>query len=75
MKYFITIFFIFLITPIVIAQERKKESNYFLDKDQRLFNRIKDSFKSPPSIIKKESCKTNSIKPIFIHRIVFDSDE
>jgi len=29
MKYFITIFFIFLITPIVIAQERKKESNYF----------------------------------------------
>ena len=45
---------------------RKKESNYFLDKDQRLFNRIKDSFKSPPSIIKKESCKTNLIKPIFI---------
>ena len=29
MKYFITIFFILLITPIVIAQERKKESNYF----------------------------------------------
>ena len=45
---------------------RKKESNYFIDKDQRLFTRIKDSFKSPPSIIKKASCKTNSIKPIFI---------
>jgi len=45
---------------------RKKEANYFFDKDQRLFARIKESFKSPPSVVKKSSCKPTSIRPIFI---------
>ncbi len=45
---------------------RKEETKYFIDKDQQLFSRIKDSFKSPPSVVKKTSCKSTSIRPIFI---------
>jgi len=45
---------------------RKEETKYFIDKDQQLFSRIKDSFKFPPSAVKKSSCKSTSIRPIFI---------
>jgi len=45
---------------------RKEEVNYFIDKDQQLFSRIKDSFKSLPSAVKKSSCVSTSIRPIFI---------
>jgi tetratricopeptide (TPR) repeat protein len=45
---------------------RKEEAKYFIDKDQQLFSRIKDSFKSPPSTVKKSSFKSSSIRPIFI---------
>ena len=45
---------------------RKEEAKYFIDKDQQLFSRIKDSFKFPPTAVKKSSCKSTSIRPIFI---------
>ena len=45
---------------------RKEENKYFIGKDQQLFSRIKDSFKFPPSAVKKSSCKLTSLRPIFI---------
>ncbi len=39
---------------------RKEETKYFIDKDQQLFSRIKDSFKFPPSAVKKSSCKSSN---------------
>lgn len=44
---------------------RKQEVNYSFEKDQSLFSRIKETFESPPSILKKSSLG-NEIKPIFI---------
>ncbi|MDB9865970.1 sulfotransferase [Candidatus Thioglobus sp.] len=45
---------------------RKKEANYFFDKDQKLFSIIKEVFENPPTIISKSLSKTTSIRPIFI---------
>jgi len=45
---------------------RKKELNYVIDKDKKLFSRIKEPFKSPPSILQKSLCKDTSVRPIFI---------
>ena len=44
---------------------RKQEANYSFEKDQSLFSRIKETFESPPSIL-KESSLGNEIRPIFI---------
>ena len=45
---------------------RKKELNYSIERDQKLFLRIKETFKMPPSIFNSSELKTKSIKPIFI---------
>ena len=42
---------------------RKNELNYSIDRDLKLFSRIKQSFSKPPSIIKMSA---NPIRPIFI---------
>ncbi len=45
---------------------RKEELNYFFDKDQKLFSRIKEPFKSSTPVIQKSSFKQAPIRPIFI---------
>ena len=45
---------------------RKIDLNYSFDNDQQLFSKIKKKFKSLPSIIKKSSFWTSTIRPIFI---------
>ena len=45
---------------------RKKELNYSIDKDQKLFARIKEAFKFVPSTLNISSFKSNLIRPIFI---------
>ena len=44
---------------------RKKELNYFIDNDQKVFSRIKETF-IPPPILKKLSFNPSSMMPIFI---------
>jgi tetratricopeptide (TPR) repeat protein len=44
---------------------RKEELNYTFERDQKYFNTIKESFRSPP-IIEKSSYIPTTIKPIFI---------
>ena len=45
---------------------RKKELNYSIERDQKLFLRIKETFKIPPSIFNSSEIKTKPNKPIFI---------
>jgi len=45
---------------------RKKELDYSIDKDQKLFSTIKKAFKSPPEILHIPHSKLNSKRPIFI---------
>jgi Tfp pilus assembly protein PilF len=45
---------------------RKKESGYSFDRDISLFYNIKESFKSPPSILNHSEINSEDIKPIFI---------
>ncbi|MDA8905989.1 sulfotransferase [Candidatus Thioglobus sp.] len=45
---------------------RKKEAEYFFDKDQKLFSRIKKVFEFQHANISKSSCKSTTIRPIFI---------
>tara|TARA_B110000008_G_scaffold187448_1_gene186237 strand:+ start:297 stop:1958 length:1662 start_codon:yes stop_codon:yes gene_type:complete len=45
---------------------RKKELEYSIDKDQKLFSTIKKAFKSPPKILDIPYSKLNSKRPIFI---------
>jgi len=45
---------------------RKKELNYSIDRDIKLFSRIKEAFNPPPSFERKARSKPNSLKPIFI---------
>ena len=45
---------------------RKKELNYSIERDQKLFLRIKETFKMPPSIFNSSEIKTKPNKPIFI---------
>ena len=45
---------------------RKKESGYSFDKDINLFYNIKESFKSPPSVLNHSVINSEDIKPIFI---------
>ena len=45
---------------------RKKESGYSFDKDIKLFYNIKESFKSPPSVLNHSEINSEDIKPIFI---------
>ena len=45
---------------------RKKELNYSIKRDQKLFSRIKETFTTPPSIFNLSEFQTKPIKPIFI---------
>ena len=45
---------------------RKQELNYSIDKDREIFSRIKEIFKTPPSVLKNSSLNPSSIRPIFI---------
>ena len=45
---------------------RKKELNYSIEKDKKLFSRIKEAFSSLPVELNLSSSKKDSIKPIFI---------
>ena len=45
---------------------RKKELNYTIDKDRKLFSRIKQTFKYPPEILDISETKSSSKRPIFI---------
>jgi len=45
---------------------RKKELNYSIERDLKLFSRIKESFNPLPSFVNKTSSKLNSLRPIFI---------
>jgi len=45
---------------------RKKELNYSIERDLKLFSRIKESFNPLPSFVNKTSSKLNSLCPIFI---------
>ena len=45
---------------------RKKELNYSIERDQKLFLRIKETFKMPPSVFNSSELKMKPIKPIFI---------
>lgn len=45
---------------------RKNELDYSIDKDQKLFSKIKDSFSVPPCKVKITKNDKSSIKPIFI---------
>jgi tetratricopeptide (TPR) repeat protein len=45
---------------------RKKDSGYHFDKDVSLFINIKESFKSPPSILSHSEINSEDIQPIFI---------
>ena len=45
---------------------RKKELNYSIDKDKKLFAHIKETFKFIPSVHNLASSNPNSISPIFI---------
>ena len=45
---------------------RKNESGYSFDKDLNLFYNIKESFKSPPSVLNHSEINSQDIKPIFI---------
>lgn len=45
---------------------RKKELNYSIEKDQKLFARIKETFESPPSIISLPKSRLKNVRPIFI---------
>ena len=45
---------------------RKNESGYSFDKDINLFDNIKESFKSPPSVLNHSEINSQDIKPIFI---------
>ena len=45
---------------------RKKELNYSIERDQKLFSRIKETFNNPPFEINFTKFKIKSIKPIFI---------
>ena len=45
---------------------RKKELNYTIDKDQKLFSRIKQTFTNPPKILDISAPTSTSIRPIFI---------
>ena len=44
---------------------RKEELNYTIERDQKYFSTIKESFKSPPLSIKKSLYSPTNIKPIF----------
>ena len=45
---------------------RKKELNYSIERDLKLFSRIKEAFNPLPSDINKKSSNSNSLRPIFI---------
>jgi tetratricopeptide (TPR) repeat protein len=45
---------------------RKKELNYSIERDQKLFSRIKETFNNPPFEINYTKLNIKSIKPIFI---------
>ena len=45
---------------------RKKELNYSIEKDQRLFSRIKETFEFLPSIVSIPKTKLDIVRPIFI---------
>jgi Tfp pilus assembly protein PilF len=45
---------------------RKEESEYFFEKDQKLFSRIKKTFNNPPKPLDGLILNTSKIKPIFI---------
>jgi len=45
---------------------RKKELNYSIERDFKLFSRIKESFSPPPSDVSRATFKSDSPKPIFI---------
>ncbi len=45
---------------------RKEESEYFFDKDKKLFARIKKTFKNPPKPLDGSIIKSSKKRPIFI---------
>ena len=45
---------------------RKNELNYTIEKDQKLFNRIREVFESPLDSLKRSIIKYSKIRPIFI---------
>ena len=45
---------------------RKKELNYTIDKDQKLFSRIRETFKFPPSSLNESITNKDKIRLIFI---------
>ncbi|MBT6169586.1 MAG: tetratricopeptide repeat protein [Flavobacteriaceae bacterium] len=45
---------------------RKKELNYTINKDKKLFARIKETFNKLPAVLEINESKPTSIKPIFI---------
>jgi len=45
---------------------RKKELNYSIERDIKLFSRIKEAFNPPPSILGQKKSKLSSLRPIFI---------
>ncbi len=45
---------------------RKKELNYSIERDIKLFSRIKEAFNPPPLALKKVSSKVDTLRPIFI---------
>ena len=45
---------------------RKKELNYSIERDFKLFTRIKEAFNPPPSILRKPLNDSSTITPIFI---------
>ena len=45
---------------------RKKELNYSIERDIKLFSRIKEAFNPPPAIVRQKKIKHSSLRPIFI---------
>jgi len=45
---------------------RKKELNYSINRDIKLFSRIKEAFNPKPSILERTQVRPNPLKPIFI---------
>ena len=45
---------------------RKEESEYFFEKDRKLFARIKKTFKNPPKPLDRSIIKSSKKRPIFI---------
>jgi len=45
---------------------RKKELNYLIERDIKLFSRIKEAFNPPPLALNKASSKLDALRPIFI---------